>query len=210
LVPVSSRYPQRNRRELTLALGLFEKREGLEFGSPLFLGPATAAAIHDAVNLKKPILDRYVAVGGSAVKTPQVMKVRIGTRIGEIFAECGGFIDTPQRIATGSPLRGRTVVDLDEPVVKTTYGVFAILEKHLGGTAVRNCIRCGECRVVCPVGLDPEVLFKSIHTKQKGGAVWERAGECHGCGCCEVVCPSRLPLSTTIVNSIYGGNPDVP
>jgi electron transport complex protein RnfC len=58
LVPVSSRYPQRNRRELTYALRLFEKREGLALGSPLFLGPSTAAAIHDAIKLKKPILDR--------------------------------------------------------------------------------------------------------------------------------------------------------
>jgi electron transport complex protein RnfC len=209
MVLVSSRYPQRNRRELEYALRLFEKKEALNFGSLLFLGPATAAAVHDAVKLKKPILDRYVAVGGSAVKTPQVMKARIGTRIGEIFAECGGFIDKPKRIATGSPLRGRAVVDLDEPVVKTTYGVFALLEGQVGGSAVRKCIGCGECRMVCPVGLDPEVLFKSIYTKQRGGPVWERAGECHGCGCCEIVCPSRLPLSTAIVNSVYGGISDV-
>jgi electron transport complex protein RnfC len=209
MVPVSSRYPQRNRRELEYALRLFEKRESLNFGSLLFLGPATAAAVHDAVKLKKPILDRYVAVGGAAVKTPQVMKVRIGTRIGEIFAECGGFVDKPKRIATGSPLRGRAVADLDEPVVKTTYGVCALLEGQVGGAVVRNCIGCGECRIVCPVGLDPEVLFKSIHTKQTKGPVWERAGECHGCGCCEIVCPSRLPLSTTIVNSVHGGTSDV-
>jgi electron transport complex protein RnfC len=209
VVPVSSRYPQRNRRELGYSLKHFEKKESLNFGSPLFLGLATAAAVHDAVKLKKPILDRYVAVGGSAVKTPQVMKVRIGTRIGEIFAECGGFIDKPKRIATGSPLRGRAVTDLDEPVVKTTYGVFALLEKQVGGSAVRNCIGCGECRVVCPVGLDPEVLFKSINTSPKKGPQWEFAGECHGCGCCEVVCPSRLPLSTAIVNSVFGGNSDV-
>jgi electron transport complex protein RnfC len=209
LILVSSRYPQRNRRELTYALGLYEKKEGLNFGSSLFLGPATAVAVRDAIKLKKPILDRYVAVGGSAVKTPQVMKVRIGTRIGEIFAECGGFVDKPKWIATGSPLRGRAVVDLDEPVIKTTYGVFAILGGQMGDTALRNCIGCGECRMVCPVGLDPEALFKSISTKQKKGPVWERADECHGCGCCEVVCPSRLPLSTTIVNSVYGRDPDV-
>ncbi|MDR3167353.1 MAG: 4Fe-4S ferredoxin, partial [Treponema sp.] len=90
LVLVGSRYPQHNRRELELVLRNYGKKEGSELGTLLILGPATLAAIHDAVKLKKPILDRYVAVGGSAVKHPRVMKVRIGTRIGEVFAECGG------------------------------------------------------------------------------------------------------------------------
>ncbi|MDR2110846.1 MAG: SLBB domain-containing protein, partial [Spirochaetaceae bacterium] len=101
VVLVGSRYPQRNRRELELVLRMYEKKEGLDLGNILPLGPATLAAVYDAVKYKKPILDRYVAVGGSAVKTPQVMKVRIGTRIGEVFAECGGFIDKPKRIAAG-------------------------------------------------------------------------------------------------------------
>jgi electron transport complex protein RnfC len=197
LVLVGSRYPQRNQRELELVLRNYEKKEALEMGSLLILGPATLAAVHDAVKLKKPILDRYVAVGGSAVKKPQVMKVRIGTRIGEILAECGGFIDKPKRIATGSPLLGRVVVDLDEPVIKTSYAVFAMLGSQAGGSVRRDCISCGECREVCPVGLDPEELYK-----QAGGRKPENLpGEsgCHGCGCCEVVCPSRLPLSGVIL-----------
>jgi electron transport complex protein RnfC len=203
MVLVGSRYPQRNRRELELVLRLYEKREGVELGSLLILGPATLAAVHDAVKLRKPILNRYVAVGGSAVKRPQVMKVRIGTRIGDIFAECGGFVDKPQRIATGSPLLGRSVVDLDEPVIKTSYGVFAILRSQVGGVARRNCIACGECRTVCPIGLDPEELYK-----RAAGDEWPspgRAVECHGCGCCEVVCPSRLPLSAAIANFAMRG-----
>jgi electron transport complex protein RnfC len=202
-IPVSvaitgSRYPQRNRRELEMALKMYARKENFELGNILSLGPATLAAIHDAIKMKQPILDRYVAVGGSAVKNPQVMKVRIGTRIGDLFAECGGFIDKPKCIATGSPLQGRTVVDLDEPVIKTSFAVFALLKGQIGGTCAWSCIGCGWCRNVCPVGLDPEALFKAA--KAREGPV-KYAGECHGCGCCEVVCPSRLPLSTVILNS---------
>ncbi|MDR1318506.1 MAG: SLBB domain-containing protein, partial [Treponema sp.] len=155
LVLVGSRYPQRNQRELELVLRNYGKKEGLDLGSLLILGPATLAAVHDAVKLKKPILDRYVAVGGSAVRTPQVMKVRIGARIREVFAECGGFIDNPKRVVLGSPLLGRTVTDLDEPIIKTSYALFALLKGQAGGQAEQNCISCGECRRVCPVGLDP-------------------------------------------------------
>jgi electron transport complex protein RnfC len=199
---VGSRYPQRNRRELEMVLKLYAKKENFELGAILPMGPATLAAIHDAVKMKQPILDRYVAVGGSAVKRPQVMKVRIGTRIGDLFAECGGFTEQPKRIATGSPIQGRAVVDLDEPVVKTSSAVFALLEGHIGGGAERNCISCGRCRDVCPVGLDPEELFKAAKVQGKGPLRY--ANECHGCGCCEAVCPSRLPLSMVILHSAEG------
>jgi electron transport complex protein RnfC len=130
------------------------------------------------------------------------MKVRIGTRIGEIFAECGGFVDKPRKIASGSPVLGRAVVDLDEPVIKTSYAVFALLEAH--AQPRRNCISCGECRMVCPVGLDPEELYKNARAAGQNGAVSRKPGisgndSCHGCGCCDVVCPSRLALSQTIL-----------
>ena len=206
LVMTGARYPQRNRRELELVLNSFAKKEGIELGAILALGPATLAAIHDAVKLKKPILSRYVAVGGSAIKMPQVMKVQIGTRIGEIFAECGGFIDKPRRIGSGSPLLGRTVVDLDEPVIKTSFAIFAFLGGQLGGSGESKCIGCGECRTVCPIGLDPEALYKYMNGGESRDAKAGRAAECHGCGCCEVVCPSGLPLSTSIIRSALKGN----
>jgi electron transport complex protein RnfC len=195
---VGSRYPQRNKRELELVLRLYAKNEAIDLGSLLFLGPATLAAIHDAVKLKRPILERYVAVGGSAVKRPQVMKVRLGARLGDLFEECGGVTGEPKRIATGSPILGRMVQDLDEPVIKTTYAVFALLD--VGGGHSRNCISCGECRAVCPVELDPEELFKAAGIGPALAQCVSLAGQCHGCGCCEVVCPSRLPLSAVITN----------
>ncbi|MDR2054107.1 MAG: 4Fe-4S dicluster domain-containing protein [Treponema sp.] len=203
LVLTGSRYPQHNQRELELALRIYEKREGILVGSVVILGPATLAAIRDAVKLRKPVLDRYVAVGGSAVKNPQVMKVRIGTRIGDVFAECGGFVDKPKRMATGSPFLGHTVMDLDEPVIKTTYAVFAILDEPAVDKKAGNCIGCGECRAVCPAGLDPEDLFKLTKRSQNGkkARAFYPVDECHGCGCCELVCPSRLPLSQLLADT---------
>jgi electron transport complex protein RnfC len=202
LVLVGSRYPQRNRRELELVLRDYEKKEGLELGSLLILGPATIAAVYDAVKFKRPPLDRYVAVGGPAVKTPQVMKARIGKRLGELFAECGGFLAPPKHIAKGTPLLGRTVLNLDEPVSKTSFAVFAMLKARSAEHPERNCIGCGECRIVCPVGLDPEELYKTIIAFNSGHP--EGAAECHGCGCCEAVCPSKLPLSGVIRGNLRG------
>ena len=207
VVLAASRYPQRNRRELELILRTYGKKEEIELGSLFILGPATLAAVFDAVKMKKPILERYISVGGSAVKRPQVMKVRIGTRVGELFDECGGFTGTPKSIAAGSPLLGRRIMDLGEPVIKTTYAVFAHLREFRRENN-NSCISCGECRNVCPVGLDPEEFYKRIlldpalNVSAKKG----RSVECHGCGCCEVVCPSRLPLSTAIAASAAKGN----
>ena len=209
-VLVGSRYPQRFRRELELVLKSFGKKEGIELGSMLILGPATLAAVYDAVKLRKPILERYITVGGSAVKNPQVMKVRIGKRIGDIFEECGGFSARPKRIATGSPLLGRPVLDMDEPVTKTCFALFALKEAYSqGGKELHGrCISCGECRNVCPVGLDPEELYKkNLLLKKETNDINRRRSEdkrfplvCHGCGCCEVVCPSVLPLSSVIAS----------
>ena len=213
VVLVGSKYPQRGRRELELVLRNYGKRENLDLGSLFILGPATLAAVFDAVKMRKPVLERFITVGGSAVKKPQVMKVRIGTRVGEIFAECGGFTGAPKRIASGSPLLGRPIMDLDEPVVKTSYAIFALLEGYRRDR-YENCISCGECRNVCPVGLDPEELYKKTIIDANGdlsrisspGRAVGLAAECHGCGCCEVVCPSRLPLSTAITASVLRRN----
>jgi electron transport complex protein RnfC len=202
LVLTGFRYPQRNSRELNLALRAYEKKEGRDLGAFLILNPAVFAAVYDAVKYKRPILDRYVAVGGSAVKRPQVMRVRIGTRIGDLIEQCGGLIEKPLRISQGSPLAGKAIMYLDEPVMKTCYAVAAMTKAQASDRPLQNCINCGDCRKVCPIGLDPEIIYKRITTL---GSDKERATGCHGCGCCKLVCPSGLPLSDTILKE----NPEV-
>jgi electron transport complex protein RnfC len=195
LVLTGSRYPQRNKRELELALRAYEKKEGQDFGVFIVQGPAVLAAVYDAVKYKKPILDRYVAVGGSAVKNPQIMKVRIGTRIGELIEQCGGFTGKPVRITQGSVLSGRAITYLDEPVLKTCNAITVMSKSQATDHRIQNCINCGECRTVCPMGLDPQNIYKQIKIF---GFEKDKSIQCHGCGCCKIVCPSALPLSDTI------------
>jgi electron transport complex protein RnfC len=194
VVLTGSKYPQRRKRELELVLDIYAKKEGYNLGSYLILGPSVLAAAYDAVVLKKPILERYVAVGGSAVKHPQIMKVRIGTRIGELIEQCGGFTGKLGRIITGSVLSGKEIKYLDEPVEKTCYAIVA-LSKIKKEKKLQNCINCGECRAVCPAGLDPQNIYKRINANNTGNII---TASCHGCGCCKIICPSDLPLSETI------------
>jgi electron transport complex protein RnfC len=231
LIVVGARYPQRNKRELGIALRQFERKEKKNLGLCIYLGPSTLSAVNDAIILQKPPLERYVAVGGSAVKRPKVLKARIGSRFSQLFEECGGFISRPKRTAVGSPLLGRPVFSLDEPVTASSYAVFAVCDE----SAVRNsatnprvlelrnqrqlmtgkpspvpfkhnyaraidCIGCGECRAVCPVGLDPEDIYKMLSVQIYSPVLSKLCRQCHGCGCCEAVCPSRLPLSRLIIN----------
>jgi electron transport complex protein RnfC len=194
MILTGSRYPQHCKRELELALRIYEKKEEQQLGSFLILGPSVLAAAYDAVVHKKPVLERYIAVGGAAVRSPQIMKVRIGTRITELIEQCGGFKENPQRIITGSPLSGREIMYLDEPVSKTSYAIVAMSKAQASSVEQQNCINCYECRVVCPVGLDPQDIHKRIRALEIDNA---EATGCHGCGCCKIVCPSSLPLLKT-------------
>jgi electron transport complex protein RnfC len=205
LVQVGSRYPQRGQRELEIALRKYEKKALEPLGALLFIGPAELAAVYDAVKLHKPLMSRYIAVGGSAVKKPAIVHARIGTRIGELFRQCGGFKKEPERIGFGSTLLGRQATSLDEPVTKTTFAVFAenapffsFLKKIPFIQLRTSCINCGLCRTVCPVGLDPDGVYKRLTTSGIDETYSRLIAECHGCACCEAVCPSRLPLYTVI------------
>ena len=92
VVAIPSRYPLGDERQLVKALVGREIAAGL---LPLAEGVAvvsvgTLVAIHEAVAFEKPLFERVVTVSGGAIREPANLKVRIGTPIGALLAECGG------------------------------------------------------------------------------------------------------------------------
>ena len=196
IVPLTVKYPQGDEKMLIKACTGREIPSG---GLPLDIGAVamsagTSFATHEAVSLRKPVIERVVTVSGGAVRSPSNLKVRIGTAFGELFEECGGFSRTPVKIVSGGPMMGFTVHDLDTPVTKGTSGILALTPEEIHEAPETPCIRCGRCVRACPVGLSPTTLYKALDHEDYDTVASEGLMDCRECGSCSYVCPARIPL----------------
>ncbi|MGA2974873.1 MAG: RnfABCDGE type electron transport complex subunit C [Spirochaetia bacterium] len=162
----------------------------------MVLSVATLYAIYEAVALNKPFIDRVLTVTGASVARPRNLKVRMGTRIGDLFEECGGLLSDPGKIVVGGPMRGIAVDSLDTPVTKGTSAVVAFTRADARPRREWPCVRCGTCIEVCPWGLVPTRLYKLIHMGDVAAADREGLARCSECGCCAYACPSHIPLAS--------------
>jgi electron transport complex protein RnfC len=193
------RYPQHLSGRLEAAL--VEAKAVAPGTRIFFIQPSTLVEVFEAVAEGKPSLERRVLVAGGAVNTPAVLKARIGTSIGALFEECGGFRRPPQRIVLDGALDGRSCADLDVPITKTTSLVLALTAEETRTRPERACIRCGACIDACPEGLNPMRLHK-LYGKDLFPAMWEEGlGDCTLCGACAYACPSRIPLAQSFMTA---------
>jgi electron transport complex protein RnfC len=196
VVVLKTRYPQGDEKQLLKALTGREVPSG---GLPLDIGAVvsnvgTVYAIYEAVVQGKPLIERIVTVTGPAVKNPANFKVRIGTPVGNLLEECGGFTTTPGKIVAGGPMMGFALADPGVPVVKGTSGILALSERQSRPALQTPCIGCGRCLASCPFGLSPTTLYKWIEHRQYAEAMAAGLMDCKECGCCGYVCPARIPL----------------
>lgn len=196
IVPLRVKYPQSDRHQLTKALTGREVPAGESDISSgcISLDAATLVALCDAVVEEKPLVERVVTVAGDAVREPGNVKVRLGTSLEYLLAECGGLVEEPAKVVVGGPLRGRTVADLSLPVTKDTTAVLALTEAEIRADREQDCIKCGACVRACPMGIEPERLHKFVQQGRTEEALAEGIFDCTECGACSYVCPSHIPL----------------
>ncbi len=195
LAAVQAKYPQGEAGLLRhVLLGERAARPATPGARTIVSNVDTVFAVYEAVVWRKPLIERVVTVSGSAVVRPSNVKARIGTKIGELFDDCGGFTEPPGRIVMGGPLLGSAVVDLDTPLTKLTTGLIALNRREAAVSADHACIRCGRCIRACPWGLAPTSIVKLLKRERIAEAIEEGLNDCEECGCCAYVCPARIPL----------------
>ncbi len=64
-----------------------------------------------------------------------------------------------------------------------------------------ECIRCGECMVVCCHGLSPIVIKEAFDKNNMKKLAKLKADYCDGCGHCSFVCPARIDLKGSVLRA---------
>ena len=196
VVPLKVKYPQGGEKQLIKAVTGREVPSG---ALPIAVGAVvsnvgTAFAVYEAVQKNKPLIERVVTVTGKSVSKPSNFLVRIGTPANELVEAAGGLPEDTGKIISGGPMMGKAVASLDIPVTKGTSGILIMPDPDAKRKTSQNCIRCGRCVTVCPMGLEPFLLM-TISEKQ----IWDRAEkdcimDCIECGSCSFTCPADRPL----------------
>lgn len=154
----------------------------------------TAFAVYEGVQKNKPLIERVVTVTGKSVKKPGNFLVRIGTPTSELIEKAGGLPEDSGKIISGGPMMGKALNSLDVPIVKGTSGILIMTENESKRVPILNCIRCGKCITVCPMGLEPYLIAQLSQNGNFEFAENERTMDCIECGSCQYTCPSGRPL----------------
>ncbi len=196
VVPLKVKYPQGGEKLLIKAItGREMPINGLPFDVGVVVhNTGTAFAIYEAIQKKKPLIERVVTVTGRSLERPCNFLVRMGTPLGHLINTVGGLPEDTGKIILGGPMMGRSVRDTSIPVNKSTSGVLLVPDERSLRDEEMTCIRCGRCVEACCMGLEPYLLM--FHSERH---LWDKAAKnhimnCIECGSCSYICPSKRPL----------------
>ncbi len=191
------KYPQGSELQLIKALvgiELPKSKLPLEAGF-VVQNVATSFAVFEAAVRGKPLYERVVTVGGSGVKEPCNLLVRIGTLFSELVEKAGGIAEDAAKVIMGGPMMGLAQHTLEVPVIKGTSGILVFRDPEVEIREALPCIRCGRCETYCPSGLPTARIGLAAEFGKFTVAETLAVMECIECGCCSYVCPSKRPMT---------------
>ena len=197
IVPEKVKYPQgAEKMQVKAVTGREVKPGGIPSGvGANVVSTRTCYAVYQACYEGKPVIERIVTVAGSAMNQTANALTRVGTPLGYLAEQCGGFAVTPRKIVLGGPMMGICATSFEAPTIKGTAGVLFFTEKEDKTVENPSCIRCGKCITVCPMNLEPVFMYMyyakgDFDMMQKYHII-----DCFECGSCSFNCPARMPLT---------------
>lgn len=160
------------------------------------------------IRFNEPVTEKYLTVGG-AINEPTVIKVKIGTKIADIFKRLDIKLSEGYTVLDGGPSMGKIINPNTYSVTKTTKGILilpndtqAVLSKQMNtkmaiARAETACCQCTRCTDMCPRNLlgYPLEPHKMVRTAMGAAEAIPdmvlSASLCCGCGICESLACSQ-------------------
>lgn len=160
----------------------------------LLVGAQCCRAVYRAAVFGEPQLSNAVTVWGNGVECPAILEVLNGTPVDELLLHChaNGILE---RVVGGGVMKGYSASPAF-PLFRWDSALTAMLIKKHHKTA--QCINCGRCASVCPMGLAPYYITRSSKKIGERRAKELCAELCINCGACSYICPSRISLNALI------------
>ncbi len=196
IIPLKKRYPQGGEKQLIDAV---IRRQVSSGALPISTGAVvqnvgTIYAIYEAVQKNKPLIERVVTVTGDTLSKPSNLMVRMGTPMIDLINHAGGMPEDAAKIIGGGPMMGRALVNAEVPITKGSSGLLLLSRKATERGEMRDCVRCGKCVGVCPMGLNPAFLMRDTAVKNWDSCESMNVVDCIECGSCSFTCPADRPL----------------
>ncbi|MGL5616791.1 MAG: 4Fe-4S dicluster domain-containing protein [Sarcina sp.] len=140
----------------------------------------------------------YTSVFGSAVNEGEIIKVKIGTPLKEIFNLLNGKEELLSKIVSGGVITGTVKSSLDDLIMGNECGLLFLTKEDEKRKKESPCIRCAKCLRVCPKGLNPIKITETFRLSEKEEFFKFGGDKCINCGLCSYNCPSNIELSHKI------------
>ena len=192
----ATKYPQGGEKQLITAITGREVPSGKlpSDAGCLVQNVGTIFAVYEAVMKNKPLYERIVTISGDTCLHPANYLVRIGTPASYLIEQAGGLPPETSQVIFGGPMMGTSAFNINAPITKTTSGILLLSDKLSAKCPETDCIRCGKCVDVCPIGLQPYLIGALMQNHQIDGLKNCHVLDCIECGCCAYTCPAHIPL----------------
>lgn len=194
---LKTKYPQGGERMLIKALTgrqLHSKMLPLDVGC-IVDNVATVIAIGNAIKFDQPLISTVMTLTGEGMVSPCNVEVPIGTDFEYILETHGGLKDNVEKVISGGPMMGISLLSLHVPAIKTSSALLAFSHDEVAMNEPSACIRCGRCVDACPSQLIPQKLYLASLKNDMNAFIELNGLECIECGCCSYVCPAKRNMT---------------
>ena len=144
---------------------------------------STMAAVADAIIEGLPVVEKGVTLCSDVTANGFVV-CPIGTPITDLVEIEGRVV-----VTSGGLLNGKTIVSNTTVISTSLYSLNIMKPLCEDGN---DCVSCGLCNDVCPVGILPSEVIFADNLKDEDKLKQLHLERCIECGKCSFVCPTRV------------------